>query len=404
NPQEQAGVRQTQPQEHSGIKRSDLSLTLTGASMGTAGYMSPEQVKGENLDARTDLFSFGLVLYEMVAGQRALTGETASILKAAILSHTPTPVRQLNPDVPPRVEGIISKALEKDRSVRYQSATEMLADLRDLRESGRSSPFRAAIQKRRLLALGSAFAIGTPSVSVYWLSLGMIAIAAMIGGGLYWRSQRTPKLTEKDSIIIAEFANTTGDSVFDSTLRQGLSAQLEQSLFLNLLSDQRTAEALALEVCQRTGSAAVLDGSISQVGTQYLLVLKAINCTNGESLASAEAQARDNNHVLDALGTIASEIRTKLGESPASVRKYDARPEDVTTPSLEALQAYSLGILARHGDLSPSIPLLQRAVDLDHNFAMAYAQLGAVYFNLGELVRASEYLRKAYQLRGQVSE
>jgi len=408
-----------QRQVHKGIRGSDLSLTLTGSSMGTAGYMSPEQVRGETLDVRTDLFSFGLVLYEMAAGQRALTGETTSILQTAILSHTRTPVRQLNPEVPSRLERIISKALEKDRNARYQSAADMLADLRDLRESCRSSPFQAAIQKLRLLPLGSAFAVGTPAVSIYWLSLGMIAIAAMIGGGLYWRSQRTAKLTEKDSIIVAEFANTTGDSVFDSTLRQGLSAQLEQSQFLNLLSDQRTAEAMALmgqpkdarltkesalEVCQRTGSAAVLDGSISQVGTQYLLVLKAINCTNGDSLASAEAQARDNNHVLDALGTIASEIRTKLGESLASVRKYNARPEDVTTPSLEALQAYSLGILARHNDLSPSIPLLQRAVDLDHNFAMAYAQLGSVYFNLGEFVRASENLRKAYELRGQVSE
>jgi eukaryotic-like serine/threonine-protein kinase len=420
NPQEQAGVPQTQRQEHTGIKGSDPSLTLTGASMGTAGYMSPEQVRGEKLDARTDLFSFGLVLYEMAAGERALTGETASILQAAILSDTPTPVRQLNPEVPLRLERIISKALEKDRGVRYQSATEMLADLKDLRESGRSSPSQAAVQKRgRLLSRGFGFPIGIESVSAYWLSLGVIAMAAMIGGGLHWRSHRTPKLTEKDSIVIAEFANTTGDSVFDSTLRQGLSAQLDQSPFLNLLSDQRTAQAmslmgqpkdarltreLALEVCQRTGSAAVLDGSISQVGTQYLLVLKAINCTNGESLARAEAQARDNNHVLNALGKMASEIRTKLGESLASVQRYDAPPEDVTTPSLEALQAFSLGILARKGDLPPTIPLFQRAVDLDHNFAMAYAQLGVVYFNLGESVRASENLRKAYQLRGQVSE
>jgi eukaryotic-like serine/threonine-protein kinase len=254
-----------------------------------------------------------------------------------------------------------------------------------------------------------------------WLSMGVIVIAALVGGMSYWRSLRTPKLTERDSIVIADFANSTGDPVFDGTLRQGLSAQLEQSPFLNLLSDQRISQTLSLmaqpkdarlthelarEVCQRTGSTAVLNGSISQVGTQYLLLLKAINCTNGESLASAEAQAGDKNHVLDALGKLASEIRSKLGESLASVQKYDAPPEDATTASLEALKAYSLGYrtMIAKNDYFAAIPLFQQAISLDPNFAMAYARLGINFYNLDEPARAEESLQKAYDLRERLSE
>ena len=251
------------------------------------------------------------------------------------------------------------------------------------------------------------------------VAVASIVIAALVGGALYWRSHQALRLTEKDSIVLADFDNTTGDAVFDSALRQGLSSQLEQSPFLNLLSDQRVAQTLSLmaqpkdarltphlarEVCQRTASAAVLNGSIAQIGTEYLLVLKAINCANGESLASSEAQAKDKSHILDALGKVASDIRRKLGESLASVQKYDAPPEEVTTPSLEALSAYTLGIQARRGDISPAIPLFQRAIDLDHNFAMAYAQLGVVDYNLGESARAAESLTKAYELRERVSE
>jgi DNA-binding winged helix-turn-helix (wHTH) protein len=223
---------------------------------------------------------------------------------------------------------------------------------------------------------------------------------AIVGGIWYWRSHQGRRLTEQSSIVIADFANSTGDPVFDGTLRQGLSSQLEQSPFLNLLSDQRAAQTLSLmarprdtlltqavayEVCQRTGSAAVLDGAIAQVGTRYLLTLKAINCANGESLASAGAQAADKNHVLDALGKVASEIRGKLGESLVSVQKYDSPPENVTTPSLEALQAYSLGYQAWsiRNEGPSAVPLFQRAIGLDPNFAMAYARLGTLYFNGG---------------------
>lgn len=255
-----------------------------------------------------------------------------------------------------------------------------------------------------------------------WRPVGATVIAAAIVCGLwYWRSHRAPKLTERDSIVIADFANSTGDAIFDGTLRQGLSAQLDQSPFLNLLSEQRTAQTLALmaqpkdarltpelarEVCQRTGSAAVLDGSIAQVGTQYLLLLKAINCANGESLASAEAHAQDKNHVLDALGKVASEIRGKLGESLASVQKYDAPPEDATTASLEALKAYSFGYrtMIAKNDYPAAIPLFQQAISLDPNFAMAYARLGINFYNLDEPTRAAESLQKAYDLRERLTE
>ena len=238
---------------------------------------------------------------------------------------------------------------------------------------------------------------------------------------MYWGSHQAPKLTEKDSIVISDFVNSTGDAVFDGALRQGLSAQLEQSPYLNLLSEQRIAQTLSLmaqrkdarltpelarEVCQRTGSAAVLDGSIAQVGTQYLLLLKATGCANGESLASAEARAKDKDHVLDALGKLASEIRSKLGESLASVQKYDAPPEDATTASLEALKAYSLGyqtMIARN-DYPAAIPLFQQAISLDPDFAMAYARLGINFYNLDEPARAAENLQKAYDLRERLTE
>jgi len=246
-----------------------------------------------------------------------------------------------------------------------------------------------------------------------------VVIVAVVAAG-YFFFRRSAKLTDKDTIVLADFSNTTGDPVFDGTLRQGLSVQLEQSPFLSLLSDERIAESLSLmakpkdmrltselarEVCQRTASTTVLKGSIAQVGTQYLLTLRAINCSNGESLASTEAQAVDKNHVLDALGKVASEMRNKLGESLASVQKYNAPLEQVTTPSLQALQAYSEGIklFEEQGGSAP-IPPLKRAIELDPTFAMAYGVLGVTYGNLGEDGICSDNLRKAFELRERVSE
>jgi len=263
----------------------------------------------------------------------------------------------------------------------------------------------------------------SPTASIWfrrwWLAAAALLLVAVLVSVLV--SSRNAVLTDKDTVVLADFTNSTGDPVFDAALRQGLSAQLEQSPFLNLLSDERIAQTLSLmaqpkdsrlthdlarQVCQRTASAAVLDGAIAQVGTQYLLTLKAVNCSTGDSLGSTEAQASDKNHVLDALSKVASEMRSKLGESLASVQKYDAPPENVTTPSLDALKAYSLGYQATvvKSDSSAAIPLFQQAITLDPNFAMAYARMGTSYFNLYQTVRATESLRRAYELREHLSE
>jgi len=259
---------------------------------------------------------------------------------------------------------------------------------------------------------------GPPRKAWFAAALALLVLALAVFAYLHFH--RTPKLTDKDTVVVADFANTTGDPVFDGTMRQGLSIQLEQSPFLNLLSDQRIGQTLSLmalpkgtrltaelarEVCQRTASAAVLSGFIAQVGTRYLLTLYAINCSNGDPLASAQAQASDKNHVLDALGRITTEIRAKLGETLASVQKLDTPLENVTTPSLEALQAYSLGHQAEilgHGPEAASF--YERAIGLDPKFAMAYVGLGIIYFNTDETSRAAENIEKANQLRERVSE
>src|SRR5712664_1594368 len=245
-----------------------------------------------------------------------------------------------------------------------------------------------------------------------------VLAAAVSAGGLYWRSHRFPKLTEKDTIVLGDFTNTTGDPVFDGTLREGLSVELEQSPFLSLVSEEgiqqtlrmmgqptnvRLTPQIAREVCQRTNSTAALDGSIALIGTRYNVILKAVNCVNGELLASTEAQASDKNHVLDALGKVALEMRRRLGESLSTVQKYNTPLEQATTPSLEALQAFSLGVQAQFaGDVAP-VAFFQSAIQLDPNFAAAYDAMGSENEVIGTAL-AVENIRKAFELRTRVSE
>ncbi len=402
------GLAKVQAVSSSSTLSTQTLLTKPGSTMGTVAYMSPEQACAKELDARSDLFSFGAVLYEMATGVMPFRGESTAMILKAILDVTPTPAVRLNPDLPPDLERIIDKALEKDRDLRYQSSAGMRSDLQRLKRDGESINFAAFSAPPRRLPL-------------LWIAGVTLILSAAAGVAYLFLHRSAHKLTEKETLVLADFTNTTGDPVFDGTLRQGLSAQLGQSPFLSLISDQRIAQTLALmsqpkdarltpeitrEVCQRTAGAVTIEGSISSLGSQYVLGLKALDCHNGDVLTQEQVTANGKEQVIKALGDAATELRKRLGESLVSLQRYDTPPENVTTPSLEALQAYNLGWRATvvMSDYASAVPFFQRAVSLDPNFAMAYALQGANYFNLGESGRAAESTRKAYALRDRTSE
>lgn len=412
----------TERQEEANAHQASLSpsvshsptLTQPGMVMGTASYMSPEQVRGLEADARSDLFCLGVVLYEILAGTRPFTGATMADVMAAVLSKEPEPLTDFAPEMPLQLESIINRALRKNPDERYQTAKELLNDLDSLKQELGSE---GHLSRRQIQTKGAVFGaikrhkrIAVPSL------VALILLAA----ALIFFSTRKPVLTDKDTLLLADFVNTTGDTVFDGTLKQALAVHLEQSPYLSIFPEQQARQTLRLmnrrpdekltpevarEICQRNGIKAMLGGTIAPLGSHFVLTLEATNAATGDVIARQLAQADGKEQVLKTLGQAVTELRSKLGESLSSIQKFDKPLEQVTTSSLDALKAYSQGMKLRLGGQdSAGVPFFKRAVELDPNFARAWADLATVSFNWDSYEQAAQFSEKAYSLRDRVSE
>jgi len=412
-------------------------LTVAGTTVGSINYMSPEQARGQAIDNRTDLFSLGAVLYEMATGRQAFAGPTSAVAYDAILNRQPPSPSSLNAEVPAELDHIVMRALEKDARLRYQTAGDLVAELRRLRRdtdarrgvASGSSPVVTTVAPAASISGSGTVAAATPATvpaaevvrrRPRWVFIGIPAVLVLgVAGFWLWSSTRTPAFKERDVLLVADFANSTGDAVFDDALKQAVSVQLQQTAFVTLLADQQVQTTLALmrrtpeervigavarELCQRAGARATVEGSIAPLGSSYVIALGVHDCQTGAAIAQEQTQADSKEGVLKAVGTTVSTLRKRLGESLASIKKNDV-PAEATTSSLEALRAYGQGLKARATKPDEAaIPFFQQAIEKDPNFALAHARLGIVYSNVGRPADAKPSLRKAFDLRDRVSE
>jgi len=377
--------------------------------------ISPEQARGRPLDERSDLFSFGSILYAMTTGNVPFRGETPALVFEALFNRAPVAPARLNPRVPLKLQSVITKLLEKKRDLRYQHAKDVLADLRSIQQELNSG---SAVVVPGVTPAPAIARARTARLARYLSALGLLAAVLAAVSFLYMKRERA--LSEKDAILLTDFVNTTADPVWDTTLKKAVTVDLEQSPYLNVFPEAKARQTLRFmgrapderisletgrEICQRAGVKAMLTGTIANLGNQYVLSMQALNAATGEVLARAETSAGSEGEVLNALHKADSELRGKLGESLASVQRYDKMLSDVTTPSLEALHAFTLGD-SKHaaGDEMAAIALYQRAVELDPNFATAYARMGTAYNNLGQSQLSEQNRKKAFELRDRASE
>ena len=401
------------------------ALTGEGRIVGTVAYMSPEQAEGKPIDHRSDIFSLGVMLYELATGERPFQGDTSISVLSSILKDSPQAVTTLRPSLPSDFSRIIQRCLVKDADHRYQTAKDVRNELEDLKRdtNGRQTTDELGGTLKRLTESAAIPLIATPAPKRRTLWKAITTTVTVVGVGVivaFVYLSRPRAFRERDSVVIADFANTTGEPIFDDTLKEALDVQLRQSPFLTVLSEQRVQRTLRLmgrargdkltpdvarDLCQRTASKAMIAGGISQLGKRYVISLDATNCHTGDTIDKRQVVAASQDEVLKVLGSVADQLRRGLGESLASIAKYDAPIQEATTKSLDALKSYSLSNATRRREgNAASLPFLRKAIEQDPDFALAHAGLSTMLANLGETQSAIDETRKAYELKDRVSE